>query len=48
MIAESQSIEGRKLEVQEKFFNIETTEILPWVRKSYLTHAILPRLSREG
>ena len=23
-------------------------EILPWDRKSYLTHAILPRLSREG
>ena len=23
-------------------------EILPWGRKSYLTHVILPRLSREG
>ena len=27
---------------------IGTSEILPWVRKSYLTHAILPRLPREG
>ena len=27
---------------------IKISEILPWVRKSYLTHAILPRLSREG
>ena len=27
---------------------IRTSEILPWDRKSYLTHAILPRLSREG
>ena len=24
------------------------SEILPWDRKSYLTQAILPRLSREG
>ena len=24
------------------------SEILPWDRKSYLTYAILPRLSREG
>ena len=27
---------------------IQISEILPWVRKSYLTQAILPRLSREG
>ena len=27
---------------------IRTSEILPWDRKSYLTHVILPRLSREG
>ena len=27
---------------------IRISEILPWDRKSYLTHAILPRLSREG
>ena len=27
---------------------IRIFEILPWDRKSYLTHAILPRLSREG
>ena len=26
---------------------IRISEILPWDRKSYLTHAILPRLSRE-
>ena len=28
--------------------HIGTSEILPCVRKSYLTHAILPRMSREG
>ena len=27
---------------------IRISEILTWDRKSYLTHAILPRLSREG
>ena len=27
---------------------IRISEILPWDRKSYLTHAILPRLSPEG
>ena len=27
---------------------IRISEILPWDRQSYLTHAILPRLSREG
>ena len=27
---------------------IRVSDILPWDRKSYLTHAILPRLSREG
>ena len=27
---------------------IPISEILPWDRKSYLTHAILPMLSREG
>ena len=27
---------------------IGISEILPWVRKSYLTHVILPRWSREG
>ena len=27
---------------------IQISEILPWDRKPYLTHAILPRLSREG
>ena len=27
---------------------IGTSEILPCVRKSYLTHTILPRLSHEG
>ena len=27
---------------------IRISEILSWNRKSYLTHAILPRLSREG
>ena len=27
---------------------IRISKILPWDRKSYLTHAILPRLSREG
>ena len=27
---------------------IRITEILSWDRKSYLTHAILPKLSREG
>ena len=27
---------------------IGVSEILPWDRKSYLTHAILLRLSREG
>ena len=27
---------------------IRISEILPWDRKSYLTHAILPRLTREG
>ena len=27
---------------------ISKTDILLWDRKSYLTHAILPRLSREG
>ena len=27
---------------------IRISEIIPWDRKSYLTHAILPRLSREG
>ena len=27
---------------------IRISEILPWDRKSYLTHAILPRLSRDG
>ena len=27
---------------------IRISDILPWDRKSYLTHAILPRLSREG
>ena len=27
---------------------IRISEILPWDRKSYLTHAILPRLSCEG
>ena len=27
---------------------IRISEILPWNRKCYLTHAILPRLSREG
>ena len=27
---------------------IRISEILPWVRKSYLTQAILPRLSGEG
>ena len=27
---------------------IRVSVILPWDRKSYLTHAILPRLSREG
>ena len=27
---------------------IRISEILPWDRKSYLTHAILPRLLREG
>ena len=27
---------------------IRISEVLPWARKSYLTHAILPRLSREG
>ena len=27
---------------------IRISEILPWDRKSYLTHAILPRLSREA
>ena len=27
---------------------IGTSEIIPWARKSYLTHAILPRLSRES
>ena len=27
---------------------IRISEILPWDRKSYLTHAILPRLPREG
>ena len=27
---------------------IRISEILPWDRNSYLTHVILPRLSREG
>ena len=27
---------------------IRISDILPWDKKSYLTHAILPRLSREG
>ena len=27
---------------------IQISEILPWDRKSHLTHAILPRLSCEG
>ena len=27
---------------------VRISEILPWDRKSYLTHAILPRLSSEG
>ena len=27
---------------------IRISEILPWDRKSYLTYAILPRLSHEG
>ena len=27
---------------------IRISEIVPWDRKSYLTHAILPRLSRKG
>ena len=27
---------------------IRISEILPWDRNSYLTNAILPRLSREG
>ena len=27
---------------------IRISEILPWDRKSYLTHAILPRLTRDG
>ena len=27
---------------------IRTSEILPWDRKSYLTHVILPRLSHKG
>ena len=27
---------------------IRISDILPWDRKSYLTHAILPRLSHEG
>ena len=27
---------------------IRTCAILPWDRKSYLTHVNLPRLSREG
>ena len=27
---------------------IGTSENLPWIRKSYLTHAILSRMSREG
>ena len=27
---------------------IRISEVLPWDRNSYLTHAILPRLSREG
>ena len=27
---------------------IRISEILPWNRKSYLTHAIFPRLSRVG
>ena len=27
---------------------IRISEILPWDSKSYLTHAILPRLSSEG
>ena len=27
---------------------IRISEILPWDRKSYLIHAILPRLSHEG
>ena len=27
---------------------IRISDILPWDRKSYLTHVILPRLSREG
>ena len=27
---------------------IRISEILPWDRKSHLTHVILPRLSREG
>ena len=30
------------------FHRIRISEILPWDRKSYLTHAILPRLSHEG
>ena len=29
-------------------YGIRISEILPWDRKSYLTHAILTRLSREG
>ena len=38
-------------QMMESFFlaqRIGISEILPWVRKSYLTHAILPRLSPEG
>ena len=27
---------------------VRISEIIPWDRNSYLTHAILPRLSREG
>ena len=36
---------------KENYFlahGIRISEILPWGRKSYLTHAILQRLSREG
>ena len=39
----------RILDIHNFFANqIRISEILPWDRNSYLTHAILPRQSREG
>ena len=36
------------IEFQLLTYRIRISEILPWDRKSYLTQAILPRLSREA